>query len=893
MDTKDVNKDKGITLIALIVTIIVLLVMSITVIVTLLGKQGIINKAVEASLDTKLSTIKEKILFHVLGSDEWPLEKNDNAYIEINKLASLEDGTIKTISSSDNFKEYDIENGPITLYNTIFNTEDNPYTGKNIGQKFYIVDVSKLEGYNYKEGKRTTSNDDVMIMAQNTHNVYYAEGVYRIQDTKYHGGRQSGSSSDSINGGEKLNFPLDKPGTYSFTTNAGGLAKWLALKKYDEYIPSGASINYKLKTSNDKNSWNEYDSIASIAEYSQYLKVEITITPNENGECPSLGGLLIKFKRLSEDEVEEIKENPAVDIEIKNVAKLDKNSSENVQNMDGGYGIANEKTKAHIVQKMTLSEPMTVAEINDNIDVPINKNNGKTSTSESNSIYNNFENANTIVYVSKDLKTWTSTSNAQSNEEYNYVQVVTDLTRNENNESPTVGIVSINPIEENVANWITSKTQYYYAQAEDKGKWISIEKEEEIPEGTKIIYSFAKSNDGENWSDYSSDILKNNNSLYIKVKVEYQKKYQSIKKDATMSNLQINYEINGKKSKIIPKEGLSYEIKYNLTGGTGEIADDVKKQDKDYTVTYVVPKKDLSTFWGWTTVEDSQVVEYDSGSKYSLNKNTTFYAIWKDGYPITYDANGGTNAPTEGIKIKDQNYTIPTNVPIKNGYTFAGWSENSASETYKFKVGDTFNENRGLKLFATWINNNIDTNILGTVTADSIQDATEKYDFADGRYIINVNGKDSAGNIENKTYKVEVINKYGNIVYTENPIIGDISNDDTMLIMKYHNNLTINKDITFTPYARKKGMFINVQGIINNYGTITMTGKGAIATGENVYLYKNSSGSFEYVPAIGVSGAGPGYGYGTYGGSQGGTPSAAQGRSTGGGGRRSWTIFWL
>lgn len=63
-------------------------------------------------------------------------------------------------------------------------------------------------------------------------------------------------------------------------------------------------------------------------------------------------------------------------------------------------------------------------------------------------------------------------------------------------------------------------------------------------------------------------------------------------------------------------------------------------------------------------------------------------------------------------------------------------------------------------------------------------------------------------------------------------------------------SLTIATGVTFTPPYRCKGIIIyDVQDLINN-GTISMTARGAHATGQNVWLYNN-----EYVPAEGATGA--------------------------------------
>lgn len=48
-----------------------------------------------------------------------------------------------------------------------------------------------------------------------------------------------------------------------------------------------------------------------------------------------------------------------------------------------------------------------------------------------------------------------------------------------------------------------------------------------------------------------------------------------------------------------------------------------------------------------------------------------------------------------------------------------------------------------------------------------------------------------------------------------------------------------------------KGMIIYCNGCLTNNGTISMTGKGSRAIGQNVYLFKNADESFEYIPKVG------------------------------------------
>ena len=57
----DIKKNKGITLIALVITIIVLLILAGVTIITLTGENGVVSKSVKAKTENKNASIKEAI----------------------------------------------------------------------------------------------------------------------------------------------------------------------------------------------------------------------------------------------------------------------------------------------------------------------------------------------------------------------------------------------------------------------------------------------------------------------------------------------------------------------------------------------------------------------------------------------------------------------------------------------------------------------------------------------------------------------------------------------------------------------------------------------------------------------------------------------------------------
>lgn len=97
---------------------------------------------------------------------------------------------------------------------------------------------------------------------------------------------------------------------------------------------------------------------------------------------------------------------------------------------------------------------------------------------------------------------------------------------------------------------------------------------------------------------------------------------------------------------------------------------------------------------------------------------------------------------------------------------------------------------------------------------------------------------------------IEVINYYESTIWENTNNIGDSTPDERMLILVFHQSLLIPEDSILTPVTRKKGMVIFCKGVITNKGKISMTARGAIAVGQDVYLYKTVNNEY-YVPAVG------------------------------------------
>ena len=76
-----------------------------------------------------------------------------------------------------------------------------------------------------------------------------------------------------------------------------------------------------------------------------------------------------------------------------------------------------------------------------------------------------------------------------------------------------------------------------------------------------------------------------------------------------------------------------------------------------------------------------------------------------DPYNITYDANGGSDAPDAQQKGENVQLTLSSTVPTRTGYTFAGWNTASDGSGTAYAAGATYTANADLTLYAQWTQN--------------------------------------------------------------------------------------------------------------------------------------------------------------------------------------------
>nr|MCR5783750.1 InlB B-repeat-containing protein [Clostridia bacterium] len=132
-------------------------------------------------------------------------------------------------------------------------------------------------------------------------------------------------------------------------------------------------------------------------------------------------------------------------------------------------------------------------------------------------------------------------------------------------------------------------------------------------------------------------------------------------------------------------------------------------------------------------------VVYLLGVKYYGTSTGSYPFRIEPVYDVTYDANGGTGAPSDQEKFVDVDLTLSTTEPTRDYYTFKGWDTNSAGTTVVYAAGDTYDVNADLDLYAVWEGNTYAVTLdNGNATDNGTSAVYERY--ADGIYKTNSNG---------------------------------------------------------------------------------------------------------------------------------------------------------
>lgn len=172
--------------------------------------------------------------------------------------------------------------------------------------------------------------------------------------------------------------------------------------------------------------------------------------------------------------------------------------------------------------------------------------------------------------------------------------------------------------------------------------------------------------------------------------------------------------------RYIPK---TYTVSYDANGGGNTPASQTKTEDVTLILTSTIPTRYGYTFKGWAMSSSATSATYQSGGSYTANESVTLYAVWEiNTYTVSFDANGGTNAPNPQRKTHGQNLILTVAIPTRPNHVFLGWAADSSATSIAYAPGATYTAEEDVTLYAVWQERNYDFSVSDlTVTPDEIE----------------------------------------------------------------------------------------------------------------------------------------------------------------------------
>ena len=150
-----------------------------------------------------------------------------------------------------------------------------------------------------------------------------------------------------------------------------------------------------------------------------------------------------------------------------------------------------------------------------------------------------------------------------------------------------------------------------------------------------------------------------------------------------------------------------YRLVYDINGGYGDYPgpDRYLKGTEAYVPKVSVFRDDFY-FLGWATSATAKTAEYKSGSRITMTKNLTLYAVWKYALPmpkLVFSVNGGTGtAPKSLSAVPGDLVVVPKASLSRENYYFLGWSTSATAQSAMYKSGDEVVLYEDTTLYAVW-----------------------------------------------------------------------------------------------------------------------------------------------------------------------------------------------
>ncbi len=146
-----------------------------------------------------------------------------------------------------------------------------------------------------------------------------------------------------------------------------------------------------------------------------------------------------------------------------------------------------------------------------------------------------------------------------------------------------------------------------------------------------------------------------------------------------------------------------HTVTFNANGGSNAPSAQTFQVGSSVTLSSATPTRTGYRLLGWSQNQNATTESYAPGSTQTFDGNVTLYAVWtRQTYTITFNANGGINAPAAQTKTYGIDLTLASDVPTREGYAFVGWAKSNTATIADYVSGDTYAENGNATLYAVW-----------------------------------------------------------------------------------------------------------------------------------------------------------------------------------------------
>ena len=129
------------------------------------------------------------------------------------------------------------------------------------------------------------------------------------------------------------------------------------------------------------------------------------------------------------------------------------------------------------------------------------------------------------------------------------------------------------------------------------------------------------------------------------------------------------------------------------------------------SITSVTPSKQYYSFLGWSYSQNATSASYASGGQWSFTITEgsstsiarTFYAVYKHATAVvSYNANGGSGAPTAQTVNQNEWFNLRSGVPTRQYYDFVGWATSATATTAQYQPSGQARIVSNMTLYAVW-----------------------------------------------------------------------------------------------------------------------------------------------------------------------------------------------